>query len=73
MTPRLSDHARARCAEMGVPTKQVKRALRDGVGLEYRGSPRYPGGRRVVVVGALAIVVEDDVVVTVLWHGEEGR
>ena len=28
-TPRLTDHARQRCQEMGVATKRVKRILRD--------------------------------------------
>lgn len=28
MTPRLSDHARQRCAERGIGTKRVKRVMR---------------------------------------------
>jgi hypothetical protein len=68
MTPALSPHARTRAAQMGIPTKHVKRVIQfpDCV---------YPagGGRTISVGGALAVVHVHGVVVTVLWNGKGGR
>lgn len=68
MEVRLSDHARQRCLERGVPTKTVKRACRDPEVV-------YPvwRGRRLIVVGDMGVVVAaDQTVVTVIWHPKGG-
>lgn len=72
-TPRLTEHARQRCAEMGVGTKRAKRVVR---------SPDvcYPGTHQ----GELVCYRDDDsiacafvetdgrrVILTVLWKGVE--
>jgi hypothetical protein len=53
---------------MGIPTKHVKRVIQFP---ECVYSAR--GGRTMSVAGALAVVHTDGMVVTVLWHGKEGR
>lgn len=66
MTPALTHHARSRAAQMGIPTKHVKRAIQhpDCV---------YPArdGTTISVAGALAVVHAHGVVITVLWNGKE--
>jgi hypothetical protein len=69
--PRLTDHARARAAEMGVRTKEVKLCMREPE-LLYESGPRYCGV--VACRGRIAVpfVVRADgtaVALTVLWHG----
>lgn len=68
VTPSLTPHARTRAAQMGIPTKLVKRAI------QYPDCV-YPagGGRTMSVAGALAVVHLHGVVITVLWNGKEGR
>jgi len=77
LRPVLTDHARERCAEMGIPTKQVKRAV-TAPEADYparQGSP----GMRTAVRGRLAVgyrVGQEEgvaVVTTVLWNGLESR
>jgi hypothetical protein len=60
MTPRLSDHARQRCREMGIGTKQVKHLVR---------SPKIT--RR---SGAFAdrMIVYDEALAVVYAHGPDG-
>jgi hypothetical protein len=73
MTPRLTHHARQRCAEMGVSTKRVKRIVQDP---DTVRSCRY--GNLLAVSDAepdLAVVYEDvdgqAVVITVLYRTSE--
>jgi hypothetical protein len=67
-TPSLTPHARNRAAQMGVPTKQVKRAIQFP-------DCTYPArdGRTISVAGALAVVHAHGVVITVLWNAKEDR
>lgn len=69
----LSHHARERCAEMGLSTKQVKRAL-EHVEMTYPSTDYDGNPVKVSVADGLAIVHNDEgTVITVLWHGREGR
>lgn len=79
MTPRLTKHARERCAEMGVKTKRVKRMVRDPD--IDRPSRDWEANREV----SCRIAVRDDdpdiaavyqpgeppIVVTVVWRTDE--
>jgi hypothetical protein len=60
--------------EMDVSFEEVQAVLDHPV-ITYPGSPKYGAGRRVVVGGRLAVVIEDttNVVVTVLWNRGTGR
>lgn len=73
MTPRLTDHARQRCREMGLGTKEVKRAFRLPA-LDYPGPERHGHNRLLVGLdGRLAIAYrpgDPPVVMTVLWNGQ---
>lgn len=73
ITPVFTDHARQRCAEMGLTTKQVKRAFRAAT-TDYPG-PAVHGPNRVRVAHGLAIAYSLDrghpVILTVLWDGIE--
>jgi hypothetical protein len=65
-TVRLSPHARQRCAEMGLPTKRIKRGMR-----APQASYPTPYGRTITLIDdTVAVVHVDGVVVTVLWNGE---
>jgi hypothetical protein len=73
-TPRLTEHARRRCREMGLSTKAAKRAFRNGV-LEYRGSDSTGETRlRIDPVSGLAVSYvpgapgESPIIITVLWR-----
>lgn len=70
--PRLSEHARTRALQMGLKTKEVKRAFRDHEA-DYP-SDTYPGCR-IRVAGRLALPYDPatGVVITVLWRGLESR
>lgn len=64
---------------MHVQPKHVVRAVRRPA-IRYPSGPGYPPGRIVSVAGAVAVVhtlpAADDgsvEVITVLWHGAEGR
>lgn len=70
---RLSDHARERCAEMGLPTRVAKRIVRSH-DMSWAGA----AGRTVAVSSAfpdLAVVyaakIDPPVVVTVLWRTQD--
>lgn len=65
-------HARDRCAEMGVALARVQAVL-DGPELDYP-SQAHPG-RRLACGNELAVVYSrhDRAIITVLWHGREGR
>lgn len=68
---RLSDHARERAQQMGIPTKHVKRTVREPQ-LRYRQGDR-PEGEVVACNDKIAVpyVMRDDVavVLTVLPRG----
>lgn len=76
MTPRLTHHARERCAEMEIPTKVAKQ-------IAQRGEVRYPGTRgreggdtRVVLWSGepeycVVMDAEESVVITVLFRTTE--
>ena len=74
MKPLYSLHSQRRMQEMDVPFEEVQDVLDDPV-TTYPGSPEYGAGRRVVVGGRLAIVIEDttNIVITVLWNRRTGR
>ena len=69
-TPRLSEHARQRCREMGLRTKAVKAV----VAHPEIDSPAPEGGR-LLVGGVLAVIYDPDAneVITVLWAQGESR
>lgn len=71
MTPRFTDHARQRCVEMGLTTKQVKRAFRTA-SVDYPG-PAVHGPNRIKVGDGIAIAYDTvdgiPTVLTVLWGG----
>jgi len=75
MTPRLTAHARDRCAELGISTKRAKRVVQQRTGT-------YPGGTKhdnngVVVTSAteseIAVVwdPDDNCILTVLPRVQE--
>lgn len=71
-TPRFTEHARQRCTEMGLTTKQVKRTFRTAA-LDYPG-PEQHGANRIRVGDGIAIAYSigpdgTPVVCTVLWDG----
>ena len=74
MRPLYSMHSQRRMQEMDVPFEEVRAVLDDPV-TTYPGSPEYGDGRRVLVGGRLAVVIEDatNVVLTVLWNRRLGR
>lgn len=65
---RLTDHAKARRKQMKVTEHEIERALTDP-------DMVYPGrsGATCYQRGRIVVVTDADVVVTVLWHGREGR
>jgi len=67
-----TSHARHRCTEMAVQHARVEAVL-DEPALDYP-SPTHPG-RRIACGSQLAVVYhkDDRMVITVLWHGREGR
>lgn len=72
-TPRFTIHARQRCKEMGLTTKQVKHAFRQAP-VDYPGPPEHGHGNRLRIdpLTGLAIAYapgSPPVVLTVLWHG----
>jgi hypothetical protein len=71
MKLKLTEHARQRCQEMGVPTKQVKTIL-------DRAEVDAPSGRgdgyRIAVADNLAVPYSlSGYAITVLWRGELDR
>lgn len=75
--PTFTDHARERLVEMGLTTKDVKRAFRLKV-IDYPSLKKQHRGCRVFVSGDLAIPYKigtdgRPVVLTVLWNSKEGR
>lgn len=73
MTPRLSDHARQRCREMGVSTKRVKQIVRDPhVDYDSRWGLRMASRTDEPDIRALyAFAGGERLVVTVVWRKEE--
>lgn len=75
-TPRMSDHARQRCEEMGISTKVVKRIVQHQT-CSYPSASHYPGERRLVssdLYPEYLVVVQagdPEEVVTVLLKSEE--
>jgi hypothetical protein len=72
-TPRLSDHARQRCAEMGVATKRAKRVLQDPVvvlpaGLGHPEHYRRATGEDPEIFIVFDPTPEVPVIVTVQWR-----
>lgn len=70
---RLSNHARARAAERGIPTKEVKRCVREP-DYEYGGGPesKNPGVKTAVrgdVVAAYTMVGDHAIVLSVMRDG----
>lgn len=65
-----TSHAHHRCIEMGVAHARVQAVL-DGPELDYPSR----SGRRLACGDALAVVYSchDRAIITVLWHGREGR
>ena len=70
----LSHHARMRCKQMGIRTKEVKHAGSDPEAMDYPAPVMY-GHCRVLVSGRLALPYDplDGTVITVLWKGEFDR
>ncbi len=74
--PKITPHARERCAEMGISTKVAKRIWRDPdlVLPDFQGRATRRFLHSSTVEPAYAIVVEgEDIVVTVLHYSPEER
>jgi len=74
---RLTDHARERAAEMRVPTKEVKRALREPE-MTFDNKRAFPDASRIAIRGRLAVPYNIDamgvlVAITVLWSNGNSR
>lgn len=77
-TPRLTDHARERCAEMGVSTKRAKRVVqhRDLTYPGRKGTDCWVSKSSVDPILAVVWSVADDgtpLIVTVIWSGDYDR
>lgn len=75
MTPRLTPHARSRCALMGIGTKQVKRLWTGPYAVDRPASCFWPG-RRMRLGDGIAVVynpVTPPEIITVLWVSEFTR
>jgi hypothetical protein len=72
MTPRLSPHARSRCEEMGIPTKDVKRLVQapsQRYGDPVRGGQVYQSQTFPTIAALVREGIDGcPVVVTVLWR-----
>lgn len=68
----VTHHGLLRMREMEVERDELEAVL-DTPEYSYPSPLRYGAGRRVVVGGRLAIVMDEDAVVTVLWSGATGR
>lgn len=80
MTPRMSHHARARCAEMGISTKVAKRIVQHAdvthcTSSRGRDKPRYVATARAYPDYAVPYFVDPEdgcaVVLTVLFNTDE--
>lgn len=73
MTPRLTEHARQRCEEMGIKTERVKRVVQDPT-LSYASKHGYCVVCR-TDEPAFRVVIdkrpEETVVITVIWWTSE--
>ena len=68
----IGPHAQQRRKQMGVTEHRIQAVLADP-DMVYPGGKGHPAGRMCYQRGDLVVVVEGDTVVTVLWHGKEGR
>lgn len=59
MTPRLSVHARERCAELGISTKRAKRVVQQRTGT-YPGAPSHTNN-------AIVVTSASDPEIAVVW------
>ena len=72
-THRLSKHAKQRRKQMGVTEDQIELVLRDP-DTTYPGSYAHAPGRTCHQRDNLVVVTNaEGTVVTILWHGAEGR
>ena len=71
----LSQHAKRRRKQMHVTEDQIRAAVADPETVYPGNAPGHPTGRTCYQRGPIVVVVNDatDEVVTVLWHGAEGR
>lgn len=75
-TPMLTEHARQRCAEMGISTKVAKRICQHPTCV-YPSPPHHPGDRIMLTSDrhpqylVIAANGEPLTVVTVLWKSQE--
>ena len=67
-------HAQLRRKEMGLTEDQVRLAV-DEPDMVYPASHRHPGDRTCYQRGNIVVVFDNEreQIVTVLWHGKEGR
>jgi hypothetical protein len=70
----LTRHAQKRRKQMGVNEDQITAAVLDAETI-YPGGSWHPEGRTCYQRGELVVVMCDETgeVVTLLWHGKEGR
>lgn len=70
MRVQLTNHARDRASEMGIPTKRIKRGVADP-DMEYDAPAQYPGCRMAKIGQIVCPFAEKDsgrrIVITVLW------
>lgn len=76
-TPRLTDHARQRCTEMGISTKVAKRIVQHP-SLVYGQGPPYPPEHHIVKSDTeprYAVVWDErtDCIVTVIFNAQDFR
>ena len=68
-------HAEERRLEMGLGTKEIKKAINDPEVIYPGSGPGKPPGRVIHVRGRIAVVLSEATyeVVTILWHSKESR
>jgi len=70
----VSEHAQQRAIEMGLSTKDLKRAVQHP-DTRYPGSKRHANGATCYQRGNIVVVANDEthVIITVLFHRANGR
>lgn len=63
MTPRMSVHARERCAELGISTKRAKRIVQQRTGT-YPGAPKHNNN-------AIVVTSDADTEFAVIWDPDD--
>jgi len=71
----LTQHAHRRAREMGVELDEIRLAVHEPES-DYTSPSQHGEGKRIAARGRIAVVYSDDAqrrIITVLWHGQDGR